>query len=179
MKVVYLCTLFIFLYVQSPAQGITGIGVVWSDDLREWIFYARESEVGELKMRWRNQNDWREWDFRIGELAGTIEQKWRNNPNQWEVRCDNQIATARTSFQNNFREWRITDNNHQITLRTRYGNIADEWEVRSSNHGSFEMITTWEGDIRDWDIYDELNEDIPFSMRIALIFIVIYSTAPK
>ena len=173
----------IFFFFSSPlgiAQQITGIGTVWANDLREWVLLSEEDEIGELRMRWRNQNDWTNWDYRIGEITGTIEQKWRDDPNEWEIRGDNEIATARTIWKNKFREWRITNNDLQLTIRTRYGNIADEWETITSDYGYFEMLTVWEGDPREWVIIDELDQNIPLSMRMALIFVVMYnSTGPK
>ncbi len=171
--------LFVFLPVFMSAQGITGIGTRWADEFREWVILSEEEEIGDLRMRWQNPNDWSQWDYRIGEVTGTIEQKWKDNPNEWEVRGENEIATARTLVRGDFREWRITNNQNQLTIRTRYGNIADEWELRSTSHGNFEMLTVWEGDPREWVIIDELDAEIPLTMRMALIFVVIYNSSPK
>ena len=45
----------------------------WSDDFREWtIFTDDEEEEGELTMRWQQQMDWTQWDYRLGEETGSI-----------------------------------------------------------------------------------------------------------
>ena len=176
------CSIIFCLFLSYQlviAQEITGIGTVWSDDFREWVLLSEEEEVGNLEMRWKNQNDWSNWDFRIGELTGTIEQKWRNNPNEWELRGNNEIVSARTLVRGNFREWRITNNDIQLTLKTKYGNISDEWELRIKSYGNFEMLTVWEGDPREWVIIDKLNNKVPFNMKMAIFFVVIYSSTPK
>ena len=162
------------------AQYITGIASKWSDDLSEWeIFTDDEEVVGELKMRWQLQGDPSEWDYRIGEEIGTIKLKWKNDPTQWEIRGYDEIVTAKMLWSNDIREWRISNNKTSLTFKTRYGNVFDEWRVREDDYGNFEIVTRWEGDPREWEVFDELDEDLSLEMRMALVFIAVFHSIPK
>ena len=179
MKLLFIAIGF-FWTLPLTAQVLTGIGTRWNDTFSEWIVYTDEEDrEGDLRLRWRLQNDWTEWEYRLGESTGRIKLKWRDNPNEWEIRGTNKVVTARTLWNNDFREWRITDNARQLTLKTRYGNLSEEWVLRSSNYGHFEMITSWEGDPRDWIIVDELDEQISLPMKMALVFVVVFHSSPK
>ena len=170
------------LFIQQFLFGqyLTGIATKWSDSFSEWYIYTDvEGEEGELKQRWALRNDWTEWEYRQGEHFGRIKLKWRNNFNEWEIRGGNEVVTARTLWNDNFREWRISGNGTQLSLNSRYGNTFDEWEIRKSDHGLFEMYTNWEGDPRDWNVVDELDERIGFTMKMAMIFIALYQSVPK
>jgi hypothetical protein len=162
------------------AQTLTGIASKWSDEFTEWdILTDDEDVVGELKMRWQLQGDWSEWDYRIEEEIGTIKLKWKNDPTQWEIRGYDEVVTAKMLWSNDIREWRITNNSISLTLKTRYGNLLDEWRVREDNYGRFEIYTHWEGDPREWDIVDELDEAMSLEMRMALVFISVFHSLPK
>jgi hypothetical protein len=164
----------------SRAQNITGIGSRWSDDLSEWVVYADEELEGSLTLRWPLQRDWTQWQFRLEEVSGQIRLKWPENPNEWEIRSGAEVVTARTLFRNNFREWRITAPNIQLTLVQRFGNTIDEWMIRPSNEtGSFELLTTWQNDPREWEIYDELDESVTFTTKMAIVFITLYHSLPR
>ena len=177
MKWGYALLLFCFFTINVQAQYITGIATNWSDSFSEWTIYTDDEDLeGELRMRW--QNDWTEWEYRIGEAIGRIKLKWKNNPNEWEIRGDNEIITARTLWNNNFREWRITDNSTQITLRCRFGNTFDEWEIKGSK-GTLDVFTAWEGDPREWNIDDYMDEDVGLPMKMAIIFIATFHSSPK
>ena len=157
----FICFLFLFQIAQT--QTLAGLGARWSDDFGEWIIYTiDESLEGELKTKWRSQNNWTEWQYRVGEVTGSIKLKWPNNPNEWELRSENKIISARTLWRDNFQEWRISDNKNRLTLKTKYSNSGDEWALRSSTVGYFGMYTSWEGDPREWEIIDELDEDVSF-----------------
>lgn len=163
-----------------PAQALTGAATRWNDSFAEWLLYATdEEEEGELRHRWPMQDNWTEWQYRLGESTGTIKLKWREDLNEWEARGDNQIATARTVWRGNFREWRIADGNHTLTLYSRYGNIWDEWTIRNSSAGHFEMYTSFEGDPRDWMIVDELDESVPLVMKLLMVHVVLFQSTPK
>ena len=162
------------------AQVLTGAGTRWNDSFSEWVVYtAEEEQEGELRHRWPSQDDWTEWQYRLGESTGTIKLKWRQDLNEWEARGDNQIATARTVWRDNFREWRITDGKYTLTLNSRFGNIWDEWTTRSTSAGQFEMYTSFEGDPRDWVIVDELDESVPLAMKLLMVHTVLFQSTPK
>ena len=173
--------LFFFLPFLLKAQYLTGIATRYNDSFIEWLFYTEnEEEEGELKIRWQSQEDnWTEWDYRIGETFGNIELKWKDKPDEWELRGNNEIVTARTIWNGDFREWRISDGDRSLTLKTKWGNVWDEWELRHTNHGTFYMDTNWERDPRDWVVVDEMDESVPFETKMMLMFIVIFNSSPK
>ena len=171
------------LFSSSPvfSQYLTGIGTKWSDEFTEWNIYVDDEDViGDLSMRWRFQNDWTMWDYRIGEETGAINLVWKNNPNQWELRGDNRVITARTVYNNNFTEWRITDNNTTLTLRSRWTNNFNEWSIKENGrYGDFVIYTEWEDDPREWSIVDELDESIGLPMKLCIVFLTVYNSVPK
>lgn len=174
------CLVVLFLLLGNFAfgQAITGIGTTWSDSFREWIVYTEnEEEEGILRLRW--QDDWTDWEYRIGDQSGRIKIKWKGDPNEWELRGDNEIVSARTLWSNDFRNWRVDGSNGQLTLKTRYGNLVDEWQLRNSKNGNFEIFTSWEGDPREWTIVDELDESVSLPTKMTLIFLAIYHSSPK
>jgi hypothetical protein len=169
---------FFLLPFFASAQMLTGIATYFDDSFREWILFTEyEGEEGELELRW--EDNWSEWDYRLGEDFGTIKLKWRDKPDEWELRGNNKVVTARTLWRGDFREWRITDNSVTLTLRSRFSNQMDEWELRSSNHGEYRMVTNWERDPRDWIIEDGLDDEVSFEMRMMLAFIVVFHSSPK
>jgi hypothetical protein len=165
----------------AKAQSLTGIASRFDDSFIEWLFYTDDEEAeGELKIRWQfQQDDFTEWDYRIGETFGTIQMKWKDKPDEWELRGDNKIISARTLWNGDFREWRITNNSVSLTLKTKWGNQWDEWHLRDGQHGQFTMYTSFEHDPRDWVVIDELDEDVPFEMKMMLMFIVVFNSSPK
>ncbi len=172
--------LFTYLPLLVQSQVLHSFATKWSNSFVEWHFYTEDEELeGELNMKWLMQNDWTEWDYRIGETFGGIKRKWKDNPNEWELRGRNRIVTARTIWTGDMREWRITDNNRTLTLRSKWGNQTDEWELRDRQYGKFYMYTRYERDPREWEIVDELKSEITFEMKMMLAFIVIFHSSPK
>jgi hypothetical protein len=180
MKNLILAFLFTVLPFLLSAQYLTSISTRYSDSFIEWTFYTEdEEEEGDLAIRWLLQNDWTEWEYRIGETFGTIKTKWRDSPEEWELRGNNKIVTARTIWSGDYREWRITDNHLTLTLKTKWGNLWDEWLLRDDSHGNFNMYTEWERDPRDWVIVDELDDEVSFEMKMMMMFIVVFHSSPK
>lgn len=163
--------LFLTATYTSWGQYITSVGVRWDNSFKEWIVDTSDGE-GELKTRWMFEEDWSDWSFDIGDLRGRIKMKWKDDPNEWEIRAGNEVISARTIFKNDFREWRIANGRQTIKIKTRFGNNADEWQ---SDPGHFYMNTVYQGDARDWYVEDEL-EGFSLSVRMALLFVVIYSS---
>jgi hypothetical protein len=162
------------------AQDILGLGTKYSDSFREWeIQTAEEHRYGTLELRWPLSDDWTQWEFRLGDTTAYIRQKWSNDPNLWEIKCLGTTVTARTIWNDDFRQWRLSDGTHRIRWQSRYSNIRDEWIIREEDNGSFVVSTYWEGDPRDWVVTDELNADVSYAMRVALIFIAVFNSVPK
>lgn len=181
MKNFLVISIFLAFPFLLEAQYLEGISTRYNDSFIEWLFYIEnKDEPGELKIRWQSrEDDWTEWDYRIGEIFGRIEMKWKDKPDEWELRGNNEIVTARTIWNGDFREWRISDGDRSLTLKTKWGNLWDEWELRDTRHGNFYMYTSWERDPRDWVVVDEMNDDVPFETKMMLMFIVIFNSSPK
>jgi hypothetical protein len=161
-------------------QDIIGLGTRWSDSFREWEVHSREEwRTGSMGLRWALREDWTEWEFRLGDTTAQIRLKWRDDPNLWEIRCLGKTVTARTVYPGDFRQWRLADGTHRLHWQSRYGNIRDEWILRTQEAGSFTVYTYWEGDPRDWVIRDELNAEVSYALRVALIFIAVFNSIPK
>ncbi len=176
-KLLFVCGLLATF--NAPAQVLTGVSTKWSDSFREWIIYTDEEGVeGELRQRWAANDDWTEWEYRLGDVNGTIRIKWRDNPNEWELRGGNEIVTLRTRWPNDSREWRI-EGKGRFILKSRFGNIRDEWMLENSRLGAFGMVTNWEGDPRDWSIHDDLDESVSLPTRMAMVFTVVFNSVPK
>lgn len=182
-KIKYTLFLFAFLLIsinQLSAQTLTGMSTNWSDSFIEWTVYTADEEVeGDLKMRWQMQNDWSQWDYRVGEKTGEIKMKWKDDPSNWEVRGENQIIFAHTKWKNDFSEWRIAGERHVLNLKTRYRNDGNDWLVEDKELGKFEIFTEYEGDPRDWIIVDELKPEVELPLKMAILFLAIYHSSPR
>jgi len=167
--------LFVF---SAKAQNIEAVSTKYSNDFSEWYLYTDDkNEIGTLTARWQQRRDISEWDFRIGEVFGAIKLLWKDDPSEWELRTNNKVVTMKTVYRGDFSEWRITDNTTTVTLKTTFSNHWDEWELRNFKEGSFHAYTTTDFDPRDWEIEDYNN--LPFHIRMAMIFIVIYNAIPQ
>ncbi len=161
---------------------IVGIGSKWSDDFIEWNIYTtddEDEESGEITLRWQLQRDWSEWDFWLGDERGTINLKWKNDPNQWEISGPDELITARMLWAGDIREWRLTNNSQTLTLKSRWGNNLNEWQLKNDRYGTFDIVAQWEGDPREWNVYDDLDEEVSSTMKVALLFLVTFYTTPK
>ena len=177
---IYIVALLLIFSCHLQAQMITGISTKWSDEFSEWTIWTDDEEIeGELTRRWQVRDDWTEWDYRIGEEVGSIRQKRKGDPTHWEIRGYDDIVTAKMAWRDDIRTWKITNNSQYLTLTTRYGNMLDEWILRDETNGIFHMYTELEQDPRDWIIVDKLDEDISFTMKVALMFIASYHGSPN
>ncbi len=160
------------------AQYLTGVATYYNDSFIEWRFYTElEEEEGDLRLQW--EDDWSEWDYRLGDISGSIQLKWKDKPDEWELRGNNKIVTARTIWNGDFTEWRIKSGSQIFTLQSKWKNQFDVWSTRDSKYGNFSMETNWERDPRDWNIFDELNDDVDFETKVMMMFIVIFHSSPK
>jgi hypothetical protein len=177
----FLCIVCTFINIGIlAAQDVIGVGTRYSDSFKEWIIHTPdEDRTGTLELRWAFRDDWTEWDFRLGDTVATIRQKWHDDPNLWEINCMGVTATARTVWKGDFRKWRITDGNHSFQWLSRYGRVSDEWILRRDEHGFFTVHVYWEDDPREWVVTDELESEVSYAIRLALIFITLYHSTPK
>ena len=172
--------LLLFSYHLAWNQELVGLSTRWDDSFSEWVVYTEGGEVeGEITMKWPIKGDWSEWNFRIGELSGTIEVKWKNDPNLWEVRSDNEIITIRTVWKDDWRQWEVKNGDIRLDVKSRWANILEEWTAHDDRYGTMKLYTAWEGDLRDWVVEDEFNDLISLPTKIALAFIPVFYSTPK
>jgi hypothetical protein len=178
---IFLITLI--LYGQLDAQYIVAFNTENDDSFREWnVELEIDSSTfisGNLALTWGLGDDFTAWQYSIGENDGEILQKYANNPAFWELRQDGEVVSMTRTWPNDPTQWKIKLNGRQFTIKSKYGNVLDQWENRKSANGDLIIYTEREGDPRDWLIEDYMVEDIPFLMRLAAVFISIYSSSPK
>ncbi len=174
--------LFIFLFGASlaKAQEIVGMSARYDDAFREWDIYDdSESVIGEFIQRWQQQDNWTEWELRYGDEWGAVRQKWKNDNSHWELRLAGETITIKMLYTNDPNSWVITDNNISIDYSTRYPFRSDEWQADSKQFGKFSINMYYEKDPRDWEVFDELAEDVSPAMRLAMLFVTVMVSAPK
>ncbi len=172
--------IFLLMPVVGFGQSIVGVSTAWSDSFREWKVYTSDEYVeGKLYLRWPSRDDWSQWDFRLQDTTAAIQLKWKDDPNLWEVKCMGTIVTARTMWSGDFSQWRLDDGTHQIIWKSKYSNQRDEWLMRELDHGEFTFYTYYERDPREWVVFDELNPEVSFAMRLTMIFIALVHGAPR
>nr|MBS0038391.1 hypothetical protein [Saprospiraceae bacterium] len=170
-----------FLLVSSlHAQTLTGVSTVWDDDYQEWSIFIEGDTVnlGQLELMSMLGSPRMDWSYRVLETFGKIRNLQRNDYSQWEVEGPFNIVTFRQQWRDDLREWRVTDNRITINWRSKYQNHYEEWEVSHRDFGYFAMYTLNPGDPRDWIIIDRLNEEVPFEMKMAFVFITVFLTSP-
>jgi hypothetical protein len=187
---------FLFLAHVLPAQQLSGVSTQWSDSFVSWDLFTFETtvpetdttkaeveevKIGELKQRWLDaREDWTEWDFNLDERQGTIKLKWKSDPSSWELRTfDGDIVTMKTIWNDDFTQWRISNGSFSLDLRSRYTSDYGEWNVADKKRGNYQIAVQYINDPRDWVIDDQLDEEVPVSMKMAMVFIVIYHSSPR
>ena len=177
---IFFLLLFLGFCHAGFSQELVGLSTRWDDSFSEWVVYTHGGDVeGEITMKWPMKGDWSEWNFRIGELSGTIEVKWKNDPNLWEVRANNEIITIRSVWKDDWRQWEVKNGDIRLDVKSRWANILEEWTAADDRYGSMHIFTSWEGDLRDWVVEDQLTEQISLPTKIALTFIPVFYSTPK
>ncbi|MFT6337578.1 MAG: hypothetical protein ACJATI_004342 [Halioglobus sp.] len=183
MKKIFIFLISFLFLSQLDAQYIVAFNTENDDSFREWnVELEMDSTTfitGKLGLTWGLGDDFTAWQYSIGEFDGEIVQKFANNPAFWELRQDGEVVTIIRTWPNDPTQWKIKLDDRQFTIKSKYGNTLDQWEVRESNKGDLFIFTEREGDARDWLIEDYMSNDIPFIMRMAAVFISIYSSSPK
>lgn len=183
MKKSFTILFFLFLCSNSQAQYITEFHSEHNDSFREWnVVLEIDSTTiieGQLSLTWGLGDDFTDWQYSIGDFDGNIVQKYRNNPAFWELRQGSEIISITRTWPNDPTSWKIKSGKLQITIKSVHGNTVDEWQNRNPANGDLIILTETEGDPRDWLIDDYMNDTFPFTMRMAAVFISIYSSCPK
>lgn len=174
--------LIMLCWVQTTlfGQSISSIHARWDDSFREWILYdADADEEGTLELRWKLNNDWSKWDYSLGDEGGSIDMKWRDNPEEWEIRGHDDMIYARTVWPRDLSSWRLKNDEITIIFESRYSTRADEWRLKTRHYGEFIIHTEYNGDPRDWVVVDSLSDEISFSMKMAMVFLAIHHGTPR
>ena len=185
---ILLIAMGVLLHTEALAQeqdsiggNLIAIGVAYNDDYSEWNLFNNDTEdpVGHIRMRWKNNLDWSEWDFRYMDKMGEIKMKNKGNLNFWELRMGNEIISFKTIYPDDYTQWRITNDTKTLTFKSIYENVYDGWKVSSVKSGGFELYTEWEMDPRDWLIKDTLSKDYSDAFKLSMLFISTYFSSPK
>jgi hypothetical protein len=197
MRLLLVLSLCVGATLQTRGQSLSSAHTRWLNSFVEWELYAfsadsaddrveeretpREVLFGELKLRWlAMREDWTDWEFTTPQGRGTIRLKWKDDPTHWELRTyTGAVITMRAMWSGDLTEWRVTDNTYSLTLRSRWKNMLDEWRVDDPTRGVLYMYTFYEGDPRDWAIEDRLDASVSESMKMALVFLVLFHSTPR
>jgi hypothetical protein len=175
-----LLVIALFIFNQISAQILSGFSARFNNAFVDWEIYTDDdSEKGNLTMTWQQPDDWTQWSYRIGEQTGTIKTKWSNDLSQWEIRGENKVITAQPLWQGDPNQWRITDNNFSLELQTKWRGRFDEWYINDSRRGKMSIFSEYQNDPRDWVIDDELDPVVSLPMKMAIVYLVIFNSAPK
>lgn len=166
------------LFQVTGAQEITGISSVYDDSFTDWTIYAEDNMQGRLEPVYRLNNEWEQWNYRLGERSGYLKQKFENNPGLWELSNGTEIITMRPIFPGDYRSWRITDDDITLEISSVYGGYPVRWRIEG-DFGSLVVEQIYEGDPRDWVVYDQLNASISWEMRLAAVGIAVLHSIPK
>lgn len=191
----FLVFLFALGFTAVMAQTLDAVNARWDDEFTEWDIYTMEGDQtvverggeeiieveasGQLVMRWQADLNWTEWDFMIDDVIGSVKQTWKDDPTQWELRIGSEVITCRAAWRDDLSEWRITNNRKTLVWRSKYRRNFSEWELRDDRYGEFYVYATYVNDPRDWSIDDQLDESIPFSMKMAMTFLAIYHSIDR
>ena len=158
------------------AQKVIGFSSEWNDMLTEWnIICVQEEDDGRLIMR--NPDYPLDWDIEWADKYGTIKQLFEGKREKWVLRLGNDYLEFKPRWPGQRREWKLTDHTHTLYFKSKWANIPDEWNGGQENLGYFDMQTDQTGDIRDWEIDDDLVDGISPSFKMAMLFIAIHSVA--
>ncbi len=175
----YLFLSIILLVCQpSIAQQITGMSTVYDHSFTDWIIFAGREEEGRLEPVYRLGNDWTEWNYRVGERSGYLEQKFEDDPGLWELSGGDEIITMRPVYPRDFRSWRITNDDITLEVYSVYGDYPIQWKV-DGRFGTLLIEQVYEGDPRDWIVEDQLHASIPWEMKLSAVCIAILHSIPK
>lgn len=178
-------TIFFFILIATSihflvAQTIVGVSARYDNSFRDWDIYDdSDAVIGEFAQRWRQTSDFSEWDVRYADASGSVRQKWKNDNSRWELRINDETITIKMQYPGDPNHWIITDNDISLDYATKYPYVNDEWLVTSKGFGAFTMSMYYQQDPRDWEIFDDIAEDVSPAMRLAMVFVGVLVSAPK
>lgn len=162
--------------VQLNAQEIFLFHTYYSNSIDQWVYRDHhEKELGYLNARWAFDQDYSQWDLRMGELSGTITLPWKDNPDQWEVRILNDLCLIRPVWPNYLDAWRIEYQGEQYTLRLQNDLEGYQWILSNGDQELLVVYNLYFEDLRDWalDYFTEIKD--PMLPVVALFVSMKYS----
>ena len=174
-------TLLLFaVMLPLSAQQILSLKAERDDSLRAWEIESDSTDFdGELYFRFTNDVIPRYWDYRTGELAGTIKATWDDNPNDWVLDGMEIDAQAKTTWRGQFHRWNVDIGGKRIIWEFTQDKDGYFWEIKDKPNGSLFMYMEWEDDMRDWIIEDYMSEDFPYEGKVFLVFLAMFSHMVK
>ena len=178
---VFATLLFLFSYQILVSQStFLAASAFYDDSFRNWEVITLDSLDNEhievLELKWPLKNDWTEWKWDTAEQLTYLEQTYRNNDSRWTYRFYDSPITMQAKWRNDPRIWTITHGELKVNWKTAY-NLPDQWIYEDKAFGYFEVITTYENDVRDWEIIDESS--LPDEVKRSMIFISLYVASPR
>ena len=159
---------------------IGGVVSVFGDRPTQWDVLDYEGErIGDLSLRYPpvagRGGDLTEWDFRVGEVAGSVRPKIRGREDQWEVRVGDDVATVRPVFPRQFDQWAVASGDARVVYAVRDFALLEYWSTRGpGGPGTVEMYTRLEGDPREWVFHHEITAPVSPATQLALLWLPVY-----
>lgn len=151
-------------------QKVVGLSTKYDDRFDEWVIVTDDPEKeGQLEATWAIMNDFSEWQYSLGDLAGVIRLRNKENPNIWEVVGGGEILEVRTVFPFEFDHWQISGGRVRLDVKM-YRNDPEQWLAKKSDQDLF-FYTYKERDIRDWVVENNSNFSLP--LQLAILFVPI------
>ena len=183
-KRIFLAVCIISFAILCKAQSVDSTSVIstkWADSFIEWEFYSSlddEFPCGELVMRWSQNNDWTQWDYRMGEVIGEIRTEWNDRMDEWQLTSEGEMVTMKTRWPGDFSEWRVNDADGEFIFSVENASRPEEWQLKYKKNMTFQVYTEFEQDLRSWLIYQD-GEILRPATQMAMVFVAILSTVPK
>lgn len=164
----------------AEAQKLIRFSVKYADTFMEWEIVPDEKsiDVGEFNLSWPHKPVWNDWEYRLDGRVGNIRQKWINRPDEWELIDGEFIVSIKNQWRGDLTIWKIKCDDYTLKFESKYQNLVDEWTLVTEKYGTFDIYSEYEGDARDWIIEDDLDEDIPLAIKMAMIFVTIQYSVP-
>ncbi len=165
--------------VYTYGQALIGMTSQWNNSYTSWNIHDEdEDNIGTLELNGLQSNDWSFWQYTLNGASGFIRPTVTGNSNRWDLRGENKIITISTTWNNHFDDWLITENNISLKLRKETNSNGFLWIIEDKKLGNFSMQTRNSRFPTDWNMLDELDEKITVSMKIAILFAVIFTDCP-
>lgn len=152
------------------SQKVVGISTLYDDRFDKWVIITDSADLeGTIEATWASLNDYSEWQYNLGDQAGIIRLRQKENPNVWEVMGGGEIIEARTVFPGEFNHWQMKNGRISVDVEI-YRRSPEQWLAKYRQEDIY-FYTYRERDIRDWIVENNASFSLP--MQLALIFIPI------